>query len=84
MKKSNRKLPLKPDKSKVEFSGTICPRGSNEESTFYGDTDHRDTQRKLMPGIAVARKTPLLLSGFHTSFDCVGLDHGAAGVVIIK
>lgn len=40
----NRKLPLKEDHAKVEFSGIIGPGGSNEEGTFYGDTDHRDTQ----------------------------------------
>jgi len=42
---SYRKLPLKVDHAKVEFSGIIRPGGSDEEGTFYGDPDHRDFER---------------------------------------
>ena len=40
-----RKLPLKADHTKVEFSGIMHPGGSDEEGTFYGDADNWHSQR---------------------------------------
>ncbi|MDD2303014.1 MAG: hypothetical protein PHG30_10665, partial [Eubacteriales bacterium] len=39
-----RKLPLKVDMLKVEFSGILPPGGSNEEVTIYRNPDYWDYQ----------------------------------------